>query len=167
MSPEKLAPFISSPLDAVAMALAVADVNENDIVYDLGCGDGRVAIVSSKHLGARSVCVEIDPDLCVLAEANAWFNGVLEQVRIMCNDFMKVDLSPATVVYTYLYSSINRRLAGKLEREMRPGSRVVTLDFPIPGWVPFKVRRFYDEKGYLRTVWLYVIGVSNPGSWRV
>jgi len=160
-------PFVASPVDAVAMALAVADVETGDVVYDLGCGDGRVPIIAAKHLGAKGVCVEIDPDLCTVAEANARYNGVSDNVRVVCDDFFRIDLSDASVVYTYLFSSINERLSRKLGKELRPRSRVVTLDFPIPGWVPFKARRFYDSRGYLRTVWLYVVGVSNPEAWRL
>ncbi len=161
------APFISSPLKAIAMALAVADVRPGETLYDLGCGDGRVPIIAAKHLGAQGVCVEVQPDLCVLAEANAIYNRVAEKVSVVCKDFMEAELNDADVVYTYLYTSINERLSRKYEMELREGSRIVTLDFPIPGWAPFKIRRFYDDRGYLRTVLLYIMGVSNPSSWRV
>ena len=160
-------PFVSSPLEAIAMALAVADVKPGETLYDLGCGDGRVPIIAAKHLGSRGVCVEVQPDLCALAEANAFYNGVADKVRVLCKDFMEAELNNADVVYTYLYTSINGRLSKKYEIELREGSRIVTLDFPIPGWAPFKIRRFYDDKGYLRTVFLYIMGVSNPSSWRV
>ena len=161
------APFVSSPLKAIAMALAVADVRPGETLYDLGCGDGRVPIIAAKHLGSKSVCVELQPDLCVLAEANAVYNGVAEKVRVVCKDFMEASLNDADVVYAYLYTSINELLSKKYEKELREGSRIVTLDFPIPGWAPFKIRRFYDDRGYLRTVLLYIMGVSNPSSWRV
>ncbi len=158
-------PWIPSPLSAVREALRLAAVGPCDVVYDLGAGDGRVVILAVRDYGARlGVGIELDPLLAEAARIKAKMDGVADRVRIVEEDFFRVDLSKATVVYMYLYGSINEALRPKLEAELKPGARVVTLDFPVPGWVPVAVRRFRDENDILRTVHLYVIGVSD-GKW--
>ncbi len=160
-------PWIPSPLKAIAMALALADVDSNDSLVDVGCGDGRVGIIASKYLGARSTCIEKREDLCVLAEANSEYNKVSSLYRVKCMDAMDEDYREYSVVYLYMFRSFNSAISVKLDKELRKGARVVTLDFPIPAWAPVLYRRIVDEGGVLRTVYLYVIGVSNPSSWRI
>jgi SAM-dependent methyltransferase len=159
-------PWIPASLKAIMLALSLADVNEDDRLVDVGCGDGRVCIVASKYLKAHCTCVEIDEELCALAEANAMHNHVRERVNIVCGDAFQQDFREFSVVYMYMYRSFNDAISKKLDKELLKGSRVVTVDFPISEWIPITLRRTVDEKGVNRTVFLYVIGISNPSSWR-
>jgi len=105
--------------------------------------------------------VEIDPVLVEVARAYARRYGVADRVEIREEDFNNTRISDATIVYLYLYSSINERLKPKLERELEPGTRIIAIDFPIPGWIPAYTRRDLDEAGIVRTIRLYVIGLSD------
>jgi SAM-dependent methyltransferase len=158
----RVAPWIPAPLAAVYVALATAWVGNCDIVYDLGAGDGRVVVIAARDFCARkAVGIEIDPALVEVAKYHVRRERLEDRVSIIEGSFFDVDLSEATVIYIYLYRSVNERLRPKLERELLPGARVVTVDFPIPGWVPVLVRRFEDEGGITRTVHLYVVGLSD------
>ena len=154
--------YIPTPHVVVKKALSIANVGVNDVFYDLGAGDGRVVIEAAKR-GAYSVAVEIDPYLCEVIKANALKEGVLDRISIIEASFFDVDLSDATVVYMYLYKSINNQLKDKLERELSIGTRVITIDFPIPTWIPVAIKRVVDDKGIPRTIHVYVKGISNPG----
>ncbi len=159
---ERLAPFIPSPLRLIYEALSLARVGPCDIVYDLGCGDGRVVVIAARDFGAkRAVGVEIDEALATIARLRASEEGVGNRVEVVEDDIFEVSVSEATVVYIYMYKSINERLAAKLSRELRLGARVVTLDFPVPQWVPLRIRRVEDEAGRQRSIYLYVRGVSD------
>ena len=158
-------PFISSPVSVIKAALEVAKVDKNDVVMDLGCGDGRVPIIAAKYHGARGICVEINDNLCALAEANAIYNGVDNLVEVACHDLFTYDYSRATVIYAYLYGSILSVLSSKFEKELIKGSRILAIDFQIHGWIPILVKRLIDDAGVIRSIYLYVIGVSNPSAW--
>jgi len=156
------APYIPAPLSVVRAALEAAWVGPCDTVYDLGSGDGRVVVLAARdYCAARAVGVEIDPFLAEVARAYARIHGVGDRVEIREEDFYETDLSEATVVYLYLYASINERLRPRLEEQLRPGARVVTVDFPVPGWLPLYTRRLQDEAGIVRTVHVYVMGLSD------
>ncbi len=159
---KKVAPWIPTPIEIVIEALKFANVDKNDVVYDLGAGDGRVVILAAKLFNAHGVAVEVDEKMCVIIEANAKEHGVLDKIKIICDDFFKVNLNEATVVYMYLYKSINEALAHKLSQELKEHARVITLDFPIPEWIPVGIKRLPDRSGIIRTIYLYIIGVSDP-----
>lgn len=159
---EKVAPWIPSTREIIVEALNLARTKATDVLYDLGAGDGRVPIIAAKEYGARSIGVEVDERLCGVIEVSAKYYGVSDKVKVVCDDFFEVDLSPATIVYMYLYRSINEELARKLEKELRDGARIVTIDFPIPGWIPIAIRRLIDRTSLARTVFLYIKGISNP-----
>ena len=143
-------------------ALSLARVGPCDVIYDLGCGDGRVVVIAARDFGVRkAVGVELDEALATIASLRAREEGVADRVEIIEGDMFSVDVSEATVVYIYMYASINELLAGKLERELKDGTRVVTLDFPIPSWTPIRIRRFEDEAGRRRSIYLYVKGISD------
>ncbi len=163
MEPQgRVAPYIPAPLSVVRAALEAAWAGPCDVVYDLGSGDGRVVVTAAKRFCVkRAVGVEIDPVLAELARANAVENGVADRVTIVEEDFFKVRLQDATLVYLYLYASINEKLRPRLEEELRPGARVVTVDFPVPGWVPLYVRRLRDEADILRSIHVYIVGLSD------
>lgn len=116
--------------------LELANVGPADTVYDLGCGDGRIVIAAARELGARGVGIEIDPVLVREARENARKAGVADKVEIRQGNMFEVDLSGATVVALYLLEKLNLRLRPKLQRELRPGSRVVSHVFGMGDWKP-------------------------------
>ena len=159
---DKLAPWIPSTKEVIVEALKIANVGSSDKLYDLGAGDGRVTIIAARDFGAKCVAVEIDERLCGVIYSSAKYYGLLDKIEILCRDFLTVNISDATVVYMYLYKSINEMLADKLEKELGIGARIITVDFPIPGWQPIKIKRLVDRTGLARTIFFYVIGASNP-----
>ena len=116
--------------------LALARVNANDVVYDLGSGDGRIVIMAAKKYGARGVGVELDPKLVKISRQAALENGVADKVTFIEGDLFAQDISPATVVTMYLWPSVNKRLEMKLRRELRLGARIVSSAFGIGNWRP-------------------------------
>jgi SAM-dependent methyltransferase len=122
---------------AVADAmLSLAHVTSRDVVYDLGSGDGRIVVIAAQKYGARAVGVEINPQLIELSRQVAREGGVEGRATFLEEDLFAADISEATVVTLYLSPSMNRRLETKLKRELRPGARVVSLQFPIGNWPP-------------------------------
>lgn len=158
----RLAPYVATPLDVVERMLTLARVGPDDLVYDLGCGDGRVVIMAAQKFGARGVGVDIEPTLIEQAIANAKSADVADRVTFRVQDALTVDVSPATVVTLYLLASANARLRPTLMQQLRPGSRIVSHNFPIGDWEPNVVDNFTDLGGRRRT--LYLWSVSNPKS---
>jgi precorrin-6B methylase 2 len=128
--------YVPTPSNVVDVMLARAEVTSGDVVYDLGSGDGRIVITAAQKHGARGVGVEIDAKLVALARENARKAGVADRVRFIEGDLFKTDLSEATVVTLFLSPSVNLRLRSKLQRELKPGSRIVSYRFPIADWRP-------------------------------
>jgi len=158
----RLAPWVPSPPSVVRAALEAAWANRCDVLYDLGCGDGRVLVIAARDFGVRkAVGFEVDGLLAEAARVYAREHGVEDRVVVFEKDFFEADLREATLVYLYLFQSINERLRPKLERELRPGARVVALDFPVPEWSPIRIVRRVDEAGRVRTIRVYVVGVSD------
>jgi SAM-dependent methyltransferase len=129
--------YVPTPTRVVEAMLTLAAVGPNDVVYDLGSGDGRIVIAAAKR-GARGVGIELEPGLVAEAGRNARKAGVAERVQFIEGDIFNTDLSAASVVTLYLLSSINERLRPKLLREMKPGSRVVSHRFGMGEWSPAK-----------------------------
>jgi len=123
--------------------LQLAAVTDQDVVYDLGSGDGRIPIIAAQKYGARGIGIEIDPRLVTQSWGNANDAQVANRVRFMVGDFFAADLSEATVVTAYLSPSIMKRMLPKL-RALKPGTRIVSHQFPMPGWPPDD-RRQVDE----------------------
>lgn len=131
--------YVPTPQPVVDAMLELAQVKRTDIVYDLGSGDGRIAITAAKKYGARAVGIEIDPALVKQARQNAAAAGVSDRVQFITRDLFTADISKATVVTLYLLQSINERLRPKLVRELKPGSRIVSHVFNMgPEWPPEK-----------------------------
>ncbi len=128
--------YVPTPMPVVETMLRLAQVTPQDVVYDLGSGDGRIVIAAAQKYGARGVGVELDPELVKRARAGAVKAGVQDKVTFSQADLFKTDLSEATVVTLYLSPSINLRLESKLRRELRPGTRIVSHRFPIGNWTP-------------------------------
>jgi ribosomal protein L11 methylase PrmA len=135
--------------------LELAEVTSKDVVYDLGCGDGRIVITAAKKYGARGVGVDIDPERIREAEANAKMAGVEKLVTFVRQDAMTVDLSPATVVTLYLLSSSNLKLRPRLTKQLKPGSRIVSHAFSMGDWEPLRTDTIEDDSGYRRTIYLW------------
>jgi SAM-dependent methyltransferase len=116
--------------------LRLAGVTSDDVVYDLGSGDGRIPILAAQKYGARAVGIELDPQLIALSREVAREGEVSDKVTFIQADLVTADISPATVVTLYLSPAMNNRLELKLKEELRPGARVVSHQFPIGNWPP-------------------------------
>ena len=150
-----LAPYVPTPSDVVDRMLTLAKVSARDVVYDLGCGDGRIVIAAAQKFGARGVGVDIDANLINQAEANAKAAGVDRRVKFLVQDAMTVDVSDATVVTLYLLSASNVKLRPILTRQLRRGARIVSHSFAMGDWEPEVVDTFRDENGTSRTLYLW------------
>ena len=145
--------FVPTPQPVVEAMLEAAGVKAGDVVYDLGCGDGRIVITAAKKFDARGVAIDIDPAMVRAATAEAAAAGVAEQVRFSTGDLFSADLSEATVVTLYLLQSLNERLRPKLVRELKPGARVVSHVFNMgPEWPPDKTLTVDRSRIYLWTI---------------
>jgi len=144
--------YVATPADVVDAMLKVANVKATDVVYDLGCGDGRIVITAAKEYGARGVGFDIDPQRIKEATANAQQAGVADRVRFVEADLFEANISEASVVTVYLLSSLNLKLRPKLMRELKPGTRVVSHAFDMGDWKP---ERELNVKG--RRVFLWTI----------
>src|SRR5262249_52431063 len=131
-----LAPYVATPEDVVERMLTLAKVGPRDVVYDLGCGDGRIVITAAQKFGARGVGVDIDANLINQAEANGKAVGVDRRVKFLVQDAMTVDVSDATVVTLYLLSASNVKLRPILTRQLRRGARIVSHSFAMGDWEP-------------------------------
>jgi len=152
-----LAPFVKTPMVVVERMLEFAQVDGSDIVYDLGCGDGRINIAAAKDYGARGVGIDIDPQRIQESEAGAIEAGVESLVEFLVGDAMKLDVSEATVVALYLLPESNALLRPKFEKELKPGTIVVTHNYNIPGWEDREIDTvtMKDEKDNNHTIFLY------------
>ncbi|MBI2833951.1 MAG: class I SAM-dependent methyltransferase [Acidobacteria bacterium] len=151
---QSLAPYVPTPQIVVDRMLELAQITKDDVVYDLGCGDGRIVITAAKKYGARGVGVDIDPERVAESEANAKRDGVDQLVTFKLQDAMTVDVSPATVVTLYLLSGSNLKLRPILTKQLRLGSRIVSHAFSMGDWEPEKVETF-EENGFTRTIYLW------------
>lgn len=154
---KSLAPYVPTPMEVVEEMLKLADVKSTDIVYDLGCGDGRIVVMAAKKYGARGVGVDYDPQRVREARALAKKEGVEKKVKIILHDAMTVDFSSATVVTLYLLPESNAKLRPRLERLLRVGARVVSHDFGMPVWKAEKIKRVKDKTGRTHTLYLWTI----------
>jgi len=152
---QSLAPYVPTPQDVAERMLELAGVTRDDVVYDLGCGDGRLVITAASKYGARGVGIDIDPERIAESEANARKAGVDRLVSFRLQDAMTVDVSPATVVTLYLLSSSNLKLRPQLTAQLRPGARIVSHAFSMGDWKPEKVETFRDANGSSRTLYLW------------
>jgi SAM-dependent methyltransferase len=151
----QLAPYVPTPSEVVERMLQLGQVGKNDVIYDLGCGDGRIPIAAAKRFGARGVGVDIDPQRIAEANANAKKEGVTQLVSFKLQDALTTDVSEATVVTLYLLSASNLKLRPILTKQLRPGARIVSHAFSMGDWQPDKVDTFVDTSGTTRTLYLW------------
>jgi SAM-dependent methyltransferase len=152
-----IAPFVTTPQEVVDRMLELAQVSQQDLLYDLGSGDGRIVITAAKRYGAKAVGFEIDPALVRRSRRNIKEAGVEHLAEIREQDVRNANLSPATVVTMYLYPGANLRLRAAIMDQLKPGSRVVSHDFSMGDWHPDRVERMTDAAGSLRTIYLWRI----------
>ena len=147
--------FVPTPQEVVDKMLELADVKRDDLVYDLGCGDGRIVVTAAKTYGCRAVGYDIDPKRVQESLENVAENKVEHLVKVEQQDLFKLDLSQANVVTLYLLPSLNVKLIPQLEK-LQPGSRIVSHSFDMKGVNPDKVVKFKCEgDSYERTIYLW------------
>jgi precorrin-6B methylase 2 len=150
-------PFLVTPHEIVEQMLRLARVGPDDVVYDLGSGDGRVVIAAARDFRARqAVGIEIDPALVTRSREWARRAGVVDRVSFREQDLFQADLSSATVVTLYLTREVNLRLRPKLLAELQPGTRVVSFNFDMGDWEPTAMIRV-DVSGRTTPVYLWVV----------
>ena len=142
-----LAPYVVTSQEIVDEMLRLAGVGKDDVIYDLGSGDGRIVITAARVYGARGIGFELDPALVRQSNQNARNAGVSHLVEFRQQDVLTVDLSPATVVTVYLSRDANLLLRPRLQTQLQPGARVVSHEFDMGDWRPEMSRRLQDERG--------------------
>jgi cyclopropane fatty-acyl-phospholipid synthase-like methyltransferase len=140
--------YLPTPQPVVDAMLKMAGVTDKDVVYDLGCGDGRIPITAAQKYGARGVGIDIDPERIKEANENAKLAGVTDKVKFLNQDLFESDFSDATVVTLYLLPSLNEKLMPKLKKELKPGTRVVSHAFDMGSTWPPDQRGEVDGKSY-------------------
>jgi hypothetical protein len=153
-----LAPWVPTPQPVVDRMLELAELTTKDVLYDIGCGDGRIVITAARRYGTRGVGIDIDPAMVELSEKNAAAAGIEGQVRFIAMDATKADISEATVVALYLLPESNALMRPLLEAQLRPKSRVVCHNYAIPGWEAKEIlnETVKDENGEDHYIYLYI-----------
>lgn len=161
----EVAPYEPTPVEVVERMLELAQVGRDDVVYDLGSGDGRIVIAAARKFGARGVGFEINPELVDKARANVRAAGVEHLVEIRHQDLMAAEFADATVVTVYLLPEVNERLGRILRRELEPGARVVASVLDLGDWPPDREEYLRDHRGrhYDLYLWRIPEKPSNPG----
>jgi predicted RNA methylase len=160
------APFITSPDRVVDEMVKLADLTEQDVVYDLGCGDGRIVVTAALQSGCRGVGYDIDPKLVAEATRNAEEHGVGDRVDIVEQDIFSVDLSQADVCMMYLLPWMMNKLVPQFE-QMKPGSRIVVHEFWIEQVVPDRIVEIPVEEKNLVCVYLYTTPLRHDPSMEI
>jgi SAM-dependent methyltransferase len=152
-TPKLDVPYVPTPQPIVDKMLDLGKVGKNDVLYDLGCGDGRIVITAAKERGARGVGIDINPVRINEAKENAKSAGVTNKVDFRVGNLFETDFSKATVVTLYLLPDINRKLRPQLWRQLKVGTRVVSHDFDMgPEWPPEKVEKIGGKTLYSWTI---------------
>ena len=144
--------YAPTPPAVIDAMLELARVTSDDVVYDLGCGDGRIVVAAAKGPGAHGVGIDIDPERITEAVALARQEGVTDRVTFILGDLFKADFHDATVVMLYLQPEPNLRLRPRLLTELRPGTRVVSHSYDMGDWIPDEVKRVAGRRIYLWTI---------------
>lgn len=153
-------PYVPTPQNVVDKMLDIGKVGKDDVLYDLGCGDGRIVITAAKERGARGVGIDLNPQRISEAKANAESAGVTDKVKFMVGDLFKANFSEATVVTLYLLPDVNRALRPQLWKQLKVGTRVVSHDFDMgPEWPPQKV----EQVGH-KTIYYWTITAANKAA---
>jgi len=165
-------PYVPSPQSVVADMLKLAEVGPDDFVIDLGSGDGRIVLTAAKVFGARGMGIEIKDELVALSNEAARREGIADRVTFVKQDLFKADVSRATVLTMYLLPDTVNMLRDKLLRELRPGTRVISHDYPLAGWshdryVHMDLKEKVAISGVTTTlIYVYVVPAKVAGRWR-
>ena len=149
----KLAPFVPSPQPIVERMLELASVKAGETVFDLGCGDGRVLVTAAQRFKAKAVGIEISDRLVDQTNSRIARLGLQEQVKVLKGDIREADLTGADVVVMYLMTGSNAQIRPRLEKFLKPGARVVSYAYAVPGWKPSRVDRTDEQHDH--TIYLY------------
>jgi SAM-dependent methyltransferase len=152
-----LAPTVGSPEQAVDRMLQMANLKAGETLYDLGCGDGRILIAAARRYKVKAIGIEISEHMARKAADEAKKAGVQDRVTIVHGDFMRTDLSHADVVTLYLATTANDTLRPALERSLRPNSRVISYDYPIPGWRAINTSETNGRTGDVHVIYQYEV----------
>ena len=150
--PELDVPYVPTRQEVVNGMLKLANVTKNDVIYDLGCGDGRIVITAAKDYGATGTGVDIDPQRIKEAKENARAAGVSNKVKFVQGDLFEMDFRDATVVMLYLLPSVNMKLRPILLEQLKPGTRIVSHAFDMGDWKPEKTEKVDGSTLYFWTV---------------
>jgi len=154
----KLAPYVASPSRVVELMLDMARVKPGETVYDLGSGDGRILIAAAERR-AQAIGIEINPKLVAAASDEISRAGLSNRAKVIQGDVMATDFSMANVVTLYMDTGSNAKLRPQLEKQLKPGSRVVSHDYEIPGWKAARVEKTDEKQPH--TIYLYEIGTNK------
>ena len=154
--------YVPTPQEVVDEMLALAKVTKDDVIYDLGSGDGRIPITAAQKLGTRGIGIDINPERIQEANENAKKAGVTDRVKFLQQDLFESDISEATVVTLYLLPSLNVKLRPDLFRQLKPGTRIVSHDFDMGDWKPERVVQTQEGS----TIYYWVIPKEIPANLR-
>ncbi len=149
-------PYVPTPMTVAERMLELAKVNRKDVVYDLGSGDGRIVILAAQKFGAHAVGVELDGERYRESSARIRKLGLASKAKILHEDMFKTDIHKATVVTLYLLTSVNEEIRPMLEKQLRPGTRVVSHDFLMNGWKVERTEEVTVPNGSTHTIYLYI-----------
>ena len=164
-------PYVPSPQSVVADMLKIAGIGPSDFVIDLGSGDGRIVLTAAKVYGARGFGVEIQDNLVKLSNEAARNEGLADRVKFIKQDLFKTDISQATILTMYLLPNTVNMLSEKLQSELKPGTRILSHDYGLSGWIPEETKVFDLEdkikiSGVTTTIiYLYVVPAKVGGAW--
>lgn len=150
--------FIPTPPAVVEVILQVAQLTSQDVVYDLGCGDGRILIAAAQRFGVRGVGIDIDRDRLQVAQQQATNAGVADRLQFRHQDLYECDFRAATVVILYLLPHLNLKLRPTLLAQLKPGDRVISHDFDMGDWQPDTTVEVAIEAGEMATVYRWTVG---------
>lgn len=154
-------PYVPTPNEVVARMLEIANVKGDDVLYDLGSGDGRIVITAAQKYGTRGTGIDINPELVQRSRTNAQAAGVADRVEFVQQDLFQTDLSDATVVTLYLLPDVNLKLRSKLLRELKPGTRIVSHSFGMGEWKPDRVEQVQGPDRQ-HTIYYWVVPEKVP-----
>jgi SAM-dependent methyltransferase len=158
-------PYVPTPTEVVDEMLHLAGVKAGDVLYDLGCGDGRIVIAAAKRFGVKAVGIDIDPLRIQESNANAAAAGLTGKVRFIQQDLFETDFRDATVITMYLLTSVNLRLRPKLLADLKPGTRLVSHSFEMGEWRPDQTSLVTTSFGDERDVHFWIVPANVTGRW--
>lgn len=159
------APYVPTAKEVVEEILKLAQVTGDDVLYDLGSGDGRIVITAAQKLGTRGVGIEINPRLVQQSRENARVGGVGDRVKFIQQNLFEADIKEATVVTLYLLSEVNLKLRPKLLKQLKPGTRIVSHNYDMGEWKPDRIVRFVNQ-GRQHVLYYWVVPDTIPENLR-